>query len=216
MELERQMIMPREPALALWDDSFRDFSDAQMARFARAFHFSIANHTKRWRKSGESYYRHDCRAAARTLKAGFDLDLVSAVLLHEAIEDDGWEEERLKAIFGANITNLVVSVSKLPRTFPSRKERLEDHIGRMREAVPQDWRAAVVKLADRLENTTDTAGLSEEDKDRLFSETESHFLPFFRWAGKFIPPEHKIVYSIWIQEIEFACDNYWRAQALPK
>jgi len=69
---------------------------------------------------------------------------------------------------------------------------------------------------DRLENTTDTAGLSPEDKYRLFTETETDFLPLFRWAKNFVPIEYQTIFNIWIQEIEFACDNYWRALALGK
>ncbi|AKM82073.1 MAG: GTP pyrophosphokinase, GTP pyrophosphokinase [Berkelbacteria bacterium GW2011_GWE1_39_12] len=205
----------REIALALWGDGdFNGASDAQMARFARAFHCSMVQHTTVLRKSGENYYRHDCRVAARALKAGFDLDIVTAILAHEFKEDDGWTEEQLIKIFGPEVASYVIPVSKRPKAlFSSRMERLIDHIYNMVKAILSGlWQVAIIKVLDRLENTTDTAGLSDEDKARLFGETETHFLPFFRWAAKFIPAEWQMIYGIWIQAIEFACDNYNRHQ----
>ena len=213
-----QDITPREPALALFKNTavFKSASPTAVKRFTEAFSLSIATHTMVLRKSGESYYRHDCRVAARVMSwYDHDLDLVTAVLLHEFIEDDGYTKEMIEKDFGESITNLVVAVTKLPKSqFPDRASRRNDHIERMRQAIPHDWRVAAIKIGDRLENITDTAGLSDEDKERLFSETESDFLPHFRWAVQHFPIEHQKVIKISIQEIEFACDNYWRLRAL--
>lgn len=212
-------ITPREPALALFKNTsvFKNASPAAVKRFTEAFSLSIATHSTVPRKSGESYYRHDCRVAARVMSwFDHDLDLVTAVLLHEFIEDDGYTEEMLKNDFGESITNLVVAVTKSPKKQfgDDRLARLEDHIERMKKMIPHDWRVVAIKIGDRLENTTDTAGLSDEDKENLFSETESHLLPHFRWAVQHVPIEYQKVIKISIQEIEFACDNYWRSCAL--
>lgn len=218
------IVSQREPALSLWrniKELLKNSTPQAVARFALGFHFSISNHTDVLRKSGESYYRHDCRVATR-LSCYFDdnLDLITAALVHEAIEDDGVTEEALKSDFGENITSIVVAVSKLPKEnfseeMGGRRARLEDHVDRMREECRKDWRIIVLKIVDRLENTSDTAGLSDEDKQRMFLETEADFLPLFRFGASRVPIDHQKVVSLWIQEIEFNCDNYFRSQVLP-
>lgn len=216
-------VFPREPALALWrnKDVIKNASPEAVRRFALAFHFSISTHTDVLRKSNESYYRHDCRVATRIMSYfDDDLDLVSASLIHEAIEDDGITAEMLKRDFGEKITDWVVAVTKLPKDkFPDemggRRARLEDHIERIKTACHRNWRVLVIKIADRLENTTDTAGLSDEDKKRMFVETETDFLPLFRYGVQYVDIEHQKVINMWIQEIEFNCDNYFRSQVLP-
>lgn len=208
----------REVALALWGDGdFRDVTDVKMARFARAFHFSIVNHTLTLRKSKESNYRHDCRVGARVFKARFDLDIVTATLAHEAKEDDDWSRERVEEEFGPYVADIMDAVSKMPKSFGSHEERLKDHIDRLHQAIGTGlWAAAVVKCADRLENTTDTAGLNEDEKKILFDETELYFIPLFQWAYYHMPIEHQMVFGLWIQDIKFSCDNYWRSLALLK
>lgn len=206
----------REVAIALWrDNHFDEVSDEEIVSFAKAFHFSVTNHTDILRKSGESYYRHDCRTAARALAAGLPITLAVVMLLHEAIEDNGWSHAMIEADFGQEIADIVDALSKRPKeNFANRAKRLDDHMKRLRQAIPLNFLVAVGKLLDRRDNINDTAGLGEEEEKRLFEETESHFLPLFHWAKQFVPEKFSNVYSLWIMEIEFACDNYWRARAL--
>ena len=213
------IILPpdRDVAVELWaDHHFEDVSKEELIRFALAYHFSTANHNEVLRKSGESYYRHDCRCAARMLDAGFPLELAIVMLLHEAIEDDGWTKEMIVSHFGSSVAKTVEAVSKDPKdVFENRQARLADHIERMERAVLRgNWKVAVVKVVDRLDNSTDTAGLDEEDQQRLFKENETDFLRLFRRVKDFIPKKYRSVYSVWVREIEFACANYWRRQAL--
>jgi hypothetical protein len=49
----------------------------------------------------------------------------------------------------------------------------------------------------------------------MFLETEADFLPLFRFGASRVPIDHQKVVSLWIQEIEFNCDNYFRSQVLP-
>lgn len=204
----------REIALMLWaDHHFENATDDELALFAKAYQFSMANHTDRPRQSGESYYRHDCRIAARVLKAGFGMTLAAAMLIHEIIEDDYWTVEQVAEKFGQEIAKIVNAVSKRSKSeFPLREDRLNDHLLRMREVIPNCWQVAVAKCVDRLDNATDTAALSAEEKLQLFTETEDYFLPLFAWSTKYIPKKYQSFYLIYIQEIEFACDNFRRTQ----
>lgn len=200
--------------LILWSGfDLENAADAERTLFVKAYRFSTLYHADRLRKSGESYYRHDCRTAARALRAGFGLILAIIMMLHEFIEDDGWTRKMIARIFGKLVAAVVDAISKRPKSFPSREARLLDHIARMRKAIPSYWQVAVAKVLDRYDNVTDTAALSDEDKLRLFTETEEHFLPLFYEAKEYILQEHQQFYSFFVQEIEFACDNFWQTMS---
>jgi len=207
---------PREPAIALWGDyHFDRVSDLDMARFGHAYHCSARYHKNVKRKSGESFYQHDCRVASRILNDGYPIEVATAALLHEFPEDNGWSIRKIARRFGEEIAFLVDSNTKLPKTeFDNRLLRLENLIGRLYETIPKNWKVVIIRGGDRLDNDTDTAGLNEEDERRLFTETETHFLPLFEWAIQYIPKKFQKHFTGWILEIEFACDNYWRRQAL--
>lgn len=213
------IIMNRDPSYTLWEnlDHIRNATPDAVSRFANAYHLAMITHVPAKRKSDESYFYHDCRVAGRAMMGyGEDFDIGTAALVHEFIEDDNYTREMIENYFGESIADIVVALSKLPKDqFPDRLSRLLDHIERMRQAIPHDWRIAVIKISDRLDNTTDTAGLSGEDKERLFAETDEYFLPLFRWAVPHIPSiEYQKIARLSIQEIVFACDNYWRSRAL--
>lgn len=207
---------PREPAIALWGDyHFDRVSDLDMARFGHAYNCSAMYHKEVRRKSGESFYRHDCRVASRILNDGYPIEVATAALLHEFPEDDGWSIRKIAKWFGDEIAFIVNANTKRPKEkFDTRLERLEDIIARLYELIPQNWKIVIVRSGDRLDNNTDTAGLNEEDERRLFTETETHFLPLLKWAVQYIPKKFQKHFTGWILEIEFACDNYWRRQAL--
>lgn len=227
-EVERLMrsiflpeIKPREPAVALWGITHFDQCDPiDIIHFAKAYHLSVKYHTFKERKSGESYYRHDCRTASRILMAGFPLKEGTKMLLHEFVEDDDWTFEMLNRDFDEEIAIGVCDVSKgpkIPIELGGRDARIDQHIGTMIEAVSAGrYMTAVRKLSDRADNTTDTAGLSEEDMVRLFDDTEKKLLPFFRWARPFIPDDwQRVIYNLWVQEVEFKCDNHFLKQRCP-
>ena len=208
-----------ETAVALWNQNhFVGVSDINMARFGRACHFALVNHAEKRRKSGQSFFIHDCRTAHRILKAKLPFELAIVMLMHEAKEDDGWTDEMLKDLLGEEIALAVHYLSKLPKTeFKKRQGRLNNHIATLDLAVEQgNWWVPVAKLDDRVDNNTDTAGLSKIHLNRLFRETRSDFIPYFDRSRKIIPVEHLTTYDLWLFEVENACANYERSLALQR
>ncbi|MBM2821094.1 MAG: pyrophosphokinase, pyrophosphokinase [Candidatus Berkelbacteria bacterium] len=211
-----------DPAIVLWDDNhFEDATDREMALFGKGYHFSLHNHRRRQRKSKQSFYYHDCRCAARALATRFRNSEISAIeiatimFVHEAIEDDGWTRESLLAIFGEPITSTVVGLTKQPKKmFRSRYKRIMDADSILRGATPGNPRVPIAKCLDRLDNTTDTAGLKTRDRHRLFVETRKIFIPYFDWSKEFVPQEFRPFYDGGVLAIKFACDNYFRFLAL--
>lgn len=205
----------REPAITLWHliHKFYQLTTEEMALLGKAYMYSVVMHTNKRRKSGESFYRHDCRCAIRTALARAPIKLVIVMLIHEFIEDDGWTFERVKEEFGEEIAIIVDALSKRPMDqFPDgRQDRVKSHLAMIEAVTPQYPLVIVAKADDRLDNTTDTSCLDVESRDRLFKETEGDFLPLFYRMMGFVPEELQFFYLWCLQEIEFACDNYWRS-----
>jgi (p)ppGpp synthase/HD superfamily hydrolase len=208
-----------ETAVALWNQNhFVGVSDINMARFGRAYHFSLTNHAEKKRKSKQSFFIHDCRTAHRILKTKLPFELAIVMLMHEAKEDDGWTDEMLTDLLGEEIALAVHYLSKLPKTeFKNRRGRLNSHIVTLDSAVEQGiWWVPFAKLDDRFDNDTDTAGLGKIHSRRLFRETRSDFIPYFNRSRRIIPVEHLTAYDLWLFEVENACANYERSLALQK
>lgn len=214
-----------DPAIVLWDENHFDgaASDREMALFGKGYHFSLHNHRRRFRKSKQSFYFHDCRCVSRILATQYRgerftaIELATIMFLHEAIEDDGWTEEMLMEIFGEPITSSVLALSKKPKKeFGSRRARILDADATLREATPTNPRVPICKCDDRLDNSTDTAGLKVRDRHRLFVDNRRIFIPYFIWSRPYIPADFLPFYNGWVLEIKFATDNYFRLQALRK
>lgn len=179
----------------------------QNARFIKALLKVIELHRLRLRKSGESYLIHDLRCAAMALAANLPIEMAIIMLIHEFIEDDGWTYEQVIEEFGEEIAEVVLALSKPPKVFLTRLDRIMSHLEILKKAS-SNWKVPMGKSIDREENTHDTAGLGETDQKQLYSETESLFLPWFEDSQKFIPKKYKNVYAMITIRIKNACINY--------
>lgn len=132
-----KILLPREPAITFWSKNhFVDLSDSKLGRIARGYHFSLSNHSDKKRKSGQSYFYHDCDCANMARSAGLPPEMIVTMFAHEAIEDDEWTWEMLAEVFGIQVANSVAGVSKKPKPFFSRRiDRLNDHIVTMMMAT---------------------------------------------------------------------------------
>lgn len=107
-----------------------------------------------------------------------DSNTVCAGLLHDIIEDTQVTEADLTAIFGKEITDLVVKVTKI--TSESKKQR---QLNRKKEDLnlkslvniamssQQEVNALVLKLADRLDNISSIEFLAVEKQKIIAKET---------------------------------------------
>ena len=100
-----------------------------------------------------------------------DWVVLSAALLHDAYEDTRYVDPAfLEQFWGADVARLVQLVSKKPK---------EGYLERL--AAYGDWRALLVKAADRLDNvrSLDVPEVSPEFRARQIAETRDHYLPLF-------------------------------------
>lgn len=122
----------------------------------RAAEFAAEQHKGHRRKGDaqEPYVNHVIEVARLLAEAtgGSDLALIQAGLLHDTIEDTDTTPAELQAVFGENVTALVLEVTddkSLPKLV--RKQRQIEH------APDLTPRAKMLKIADKISNCRSVA-----------------------------------------------------------
>jgi GTP diphosphokinase / guanosine-3',5'-bis(diphosphate) 3'-diphosphatase len=168
----------------------------------KAYNFSKNAHSGQLRASGEEYFTH-CEAAALILtELKLDIETVSAALLHDVLEDTKTSKEELLIEFGADITSLVESVTKISSYhFADQEMAQAENWRKMLLAVTKDIRVILIKFADRLHNLRTIRYLPEETQKKIASETLYLYAPFaqrlgiYKWKSEFEDLSFKILYS---------------------
>lgn len=137
----------------------------------RAASFAARAHRDGVRLDGVTpYFAHPARVAI-TVATVFGCDCPDAItiaLLHDVIEDTTADYEDVLEEFGAEVADAVSALSKHPALpEPEREADYDDRLSRA------DWRARLVKLADVLDNMSDTGpGTPPEKLARLADRAE--------------------------------------------
>lgn len=164
--------------------------------FVRAYHFAYSAHIGQKRESGADYFEH-LRGTAQILNDELgctDTGMLCAAMLHDVVENSPifhrmisdspqpyfHVHRRLTDEFGAKVAQLVLAVTKLPKTRLSRQERLERHLEQLSKSSPE---VLVLKAADRLHNLRTLDSISGEKRGRIMEETQAYFIPLFEAAA---------------------------------
>src|SRR5215475_2472047 len=127
--------------------------EEQVNRIKEAAEFGASAHKGQKRLSGEPYIAHPVAAAAILADLHLDPDTIVAAILHDVIEDTPTPKNQLAERFGADVAELVDSVTKLDQIkFKSREEAQAESFRKMLLAMTRDLRVILVKLADRTHN----------------------------------------------------------------
>lgn len=147
----------------------------------RAYAFASRIHRRHRRDGGEPYITHPLRAAIILVKE-FGVrnpDLVAAALLHDVMEMSAVGRQKLEAEFGAYVARLVSAVTK-----PRRNARAPGWEARYYAGIKRAGRAAaLIKLADRLDNVRDLKNAAPAKRARYARATRARFLPWARRAS---------------------------------
>ncbi len=110
-------------------------------------------HEGQARRSGEKYIIHPANVALILAELGMDDNTIIAGLLHDVVEDTGYDPEVLKIEFGEEVLLLVDGVTKLGGIKYEKKEDMQaENLRKMFLAMSKDIRVLIIKLADRLHN----------------------------------------------------------------
>lgn len=156
-------------------------SEQKLNQVESAFLFAESAHNGQTRLSGEPYIVHPVAVATYLANKKYDVDIISAALLHDVIKDTETTVDDLKIKFGPDVSKIVsavTSISKIPLRDKSLifsdedmyLERVEEY-RKLLVAMAKEIRVIVVKLADRLHNVQTIEYLPTQKKPFYARET---------------------------------------------
>ena len=150
----------------------------------RAFEVAERSHSGQTRRSGEEFIHHPLGVARISAELHLDEQTIAAALLHDVVEDTGYELDEVKAEFGSEIAQLVEGVTKLSRiSFQSREQAEAENYRKMIVAMAQDVRVILIKLADRLHNMRTIEYLGRQKQAQKARETLEVYAPLAHRLG---------------------------------
>ncbi|HPD89821.1 MAG TPA: bifunctional (p)ppGpp synthetase/guanosine-3',5'-bis(diphosphate) 3'-pyrophosphohydrolase [Bacillota bacterium] len=150
----------------------------------KAYETAEELHQGQSRKSGEKYITHPAHVALILAELGMDEDTIIAGLLHDVVEDTGYDPEILKMTFGEEVLLLVDGVTKLGGIKYEKKEDLQaENFRKMFLAMSKDIRVLIIKLADRLHNLRTINYMSPEKIAEKCQETLEIYAPLASRLG---------------------------------
>lgn len=155
-----------------------------MDRLDKAYLFARKAHNGQYRKTGEPYIIHPVEVAIILSELHMDLQVLTAALLHDVVEDCDVTKEEVADLFSETVAELVDGVTKITRI---EVETLTDTqvatIRKMLVAMSNDIRVIVIKLADRLHNMRTLQGLKEDRRIFKSKETMEIYAPLANRLG---------------------------------
>lgn len=151
----------------------------------KAYEFAKAQHQGVFRKDGSPYIKHPVETAEILVSLHAGPNTISAGLLHDVVEDvEAISEETVKEYFGADIANLVMSVTKVSESeSESYSDSKNKTIQKVFHAMSKDVRTIIIKLADRLNNMRTLGAMKEEKRVRISNQTLELYAPVARYIG---------------------------------
>ncbi|HEV2373235.1 MAG TPA: HD domain-containing protein [Streptosporangiaceae bacterium] len=143
----------------------------------RALAFAVAHHGDQRRPTGAPYLEHLLEALeVAVCGAGVtDPGVLSAVVLHDVVEDTSCTLPELAAAFGQRVADLVGWVT-IPEPPPGTdKAAAKDAYLRRLPQAPRD--ALLVKLADRASNVQTLRNLPSARARAYYAQTVEHIVP---------------------------------------
>lgn len=161
----------------------------------KALRYVLATMTKERghkRYNGEDYYVHPIAVAKLLLDhTNEDDDVIAAALLHDCIEDvEGCTFETLSADFGEEIAARVKLLSKTPGKDYHEPENMRGYL----DAILKDPKAAIIKVADRINNMNTLENCSDSKKYGKFLQTKRYY-PSFVSKARAIDPDNSDFYD---------------------
>ncbi len=156
----------------------------EKAKLREAVHFGAFAHEKQIRKSGEPYITHPITVATILAELRVDIDTLIAGVLHDTIEDTGFEYADIAKHFNVDVANLVEAVTKLDKLkFRNLKEAQAETFVKMLFAMADDIRVIIIKLSDRLHNMRTIKAMSASGQRRISRETLDVYAPIAERIG---------------------------------
>jgi len=159
-------------------------SKEETRRVYDAYLFAANAHDGVRRKSGEAYIFHPLTVALILADLHMDADTLCAALLHDVIEDTEHSKQEIIQRFGQITADLVDGVTKLAGgEFTDKESAAAASFHKMMNAMTQDFRVVLIKLADRQHNIKTLGSMPYHKQQRISKETLNIHVPLARRMG---------------------------------
>lgn len=163
----------------------------------KAISYASMLHEGQKRKSGEDYIEHPMRVCKQLISLGIDDDnILAASLLHDVVEDCNISVAELKEEFGADISDCVALLSKLPYPAKVNKQAmLDNYYNGIKNS--KNVKAMLIKISDRCHNLSTMTGPFTQEKiiDYIY-ETRTYVYPLCDYVIDNYPEYSDLVYSM--------------------
>lgn len=163
-----------------------DLKPSDKARLELAYTFASEKHAGQKRASGEDYFTHPLAVAMTAAKTyELDVDSIIAALLHDIVEDTQTSIKTISNLFGENVAELVIGLTKL-RSIKIKSEKMlkAENYRNFVLSVSKDIRVLIIKLLDRAHNmSTLQFHKSPEKRQRIALETLNIYIPLAERMG---------------------------------
>ena len=165
--------------------SYQSLSKDDRKLIRLAFNTSVDAHKNQRRKSGEPYVFHPISVAKIVAsKIGLDATCIAAALLHDAIEDTDYDENKITEIFGKTICKIVVGLTKISKLSKDENVSLQaENFRKMLLTLNDDVRVILIKIADRLHNMQTLDFMPSGKQIKIASETLYIYAPIAHRIG---------------------------------
>lgn len=181
-----------------WLDSLsKNFAPAEAEAIRHAFELVEPLYAGYTEVTGSTLLQHALGTASILIGMNMDAETVAAAVLHAVPEHLPSWEENVQAVFGDNIKNLVLGMSRMEQIqdfsdlqgMHKPEKNKGDHahqiesLRKMLLAMVEDIRVVLIKLAERTQTMRKLSGASEENRKLIARETQGIFAPLANRLG---------------------------------
>ena len=151
-------------------------------------------HDGQYRKDGTPYFSHPLKVCSTLISYGIDDDVtLAAALLHDVLEDCGDKlsmgEKELIVKYG--LSKEVVEIV----TLLTKESGLDDHeLSVYFKKIEECPKAALIKLSDRLHNSSTVYNLSLVKLKKYLRETDMYLIPMGSYCKNYYPQYRWLLY----------------------
>ena len=158
-----------------------------------AYEFATNAHGETRRASGELYVEHDLAVACITAELSLDIPLIVASLLHDILlSHTGKKASEVRAAFGPNVADLVVSMKNLyaytegdryKQQASASGEALENVRRAILSVIKGDIHVVLIRMADCLDDLRQASKLPEPKRLEIAQEVKNIYAPLANRLG---------------------------------
>lgn len=158
-------------------------NEEQLKTIDRYYEYAVKIYDGMNRLSGEEYVCHPLRVAIILAELKMDTLTIGSALVHEAVTLEKASLEEICEEFSEDVSNILVSVSKISHLKRTFKNDDPDKYRRIIVGLSENPITLFIKLADRLDNLRTIDPFDKEHINEVVDETEKIFIPIAHRLG---------------------------------